>query len=179
MKDAGATTGTDAQSADATKPNYPVAVAQHTSGTNVNIPSSSSVSSASLSEKRNSSAFLTQSTRTATQNSPLHATASSSTGISSKSSVQKRDKDEELFEFLNSPDNGADNAIAKKASQTNLKAMSSGKHSRQSSVSSTVSNKSSSKVADLKSSVALSLNTVDISSGMLLEIYVILPVAYV
>ena len=157
---------------------------------NVNIPPSVSVPAIST-EKRGSSAYLTQTNRTTLNYSPGHTASTSQlsgaantiTATSTKTQQQqqqKRDKDEELFEFLNSPDNGAagaaaESVMARKASQSNLKSLSSGRHSRQSSVSSTVSNKSSSRVsgggggggAELKSGAALSLavTAADASSG--------------
>ena len=156
---------------------------------NVNIPPSASVPA--ISEKRGSSAYLTQTNRTTLNYSPGHTastsqlagaanTAIAATTTKTQQQQQKRDKDEELFEFLNSPDNGAagaaaESVMARKASQSNLKSLSSGRHSRQSSVSSTVSNKSSSRVsgggggggAELKSGAALSLavTAADASSG--------------
>lgn len=158
LKDAGA---------DVSQPGYVPPPVTSYSATQSGTNTSGNVSSG-LNEKRASSGHLSQMSRPS-QPSPQHtapaAALLSNNGAKSLTSQQKRDKDEELFEFLNSPDNGADGSMMRKSSQSNLKTIGSGKHSRQSSVSSTVSNRSSKVGGDQRTSGVISLNTDSSSSG--------------
>lgn len=95
------------------------------------------------------SSYLSQTTTKSTLSSSSKvspSTVTSSNGSNGSGKV-KRDKDEELFEFLNAPDSDSNgsttSSIKRKPSQTNLS-----RHSRNSSASSTFSNKSG-KIPDM------------------------------
>ena len=116
-------------------------------------------------QQKSSSPYLSQLSRNPQNPSTLQS--STSAVASSNGGKQKRDKDEELFEFLNSPDNGgggSEGSIKRKSSQSNIRgSLGSGRHSRQSSVGSTVSNKSG-KISEAKSSSAVMV-TADSTPG--------------
>ena len=87
--------------------------------------------------------------RSAKRATPTTTTTPSGTGSARESPVRtsRKDKDEELFEFLNSKDT-VDSGVKIKATTPNGKSMLNGGHSRQSSVSSTTSSPTGSKTPE-------------------------------